>query len=584
MNNMNSWWISSRSLRRKTLVTLLSVFGLLVALMYAVSRQVILGEHAALETEIARQTAQRAVALLDQWQADLSSTLVDWAQWDDTYQFMQDRNSRYLESNFGPQTSDAIRVDLMLFFDRDGQIHHRQPLHPDSGAQFENGLVQFIQGQRQIWDPSTRTGMQAILLSTDQPPVLAASAIIADTAMSDGVNAGTLVFLRYLSSQRFAELAASQDSIVSISGVEETGPDRDWAAFGPLDFPAADVSVEFPSHDSVAVSARIPGIDSGRGAMLTVLEPRPLWREGRNTLTYFTVWFIGIGAVLAMAGLLVLDKSILRRIARLSDQVAKVRGGRELSSRVDAEGDDELARLAAAINELLERLSHSIEQEIIEVTGRQQARIGRDLHDNLGQLLTGAALRIGALKRSLDVEPATAAAEIDELAAILNKALAETSALAKGIAPVQLTGTGLIDALEELTKDVERMFEIRCRLCVNRGVRVTEDDAAIHLYHIAKEAITNAVKHGRAKHVTVTLDRDAEHATLAVDNDGISISSGAQRQSGLGLRLMRIRAHMIGGRLRVYPHADNGGTRVVCTFPTAGVTLGLVDVPTVEVA
>lgn len=584
MNAMHSWWISSWSLRRKILVTFIGVFGLLVALMYAVSRQVILGEHVALETEIARQTARRAVALLDQWQADLSGTLVDWAQWDDSYQFMQDWNSSYLESNFGPQTDDAIGVDLVLFFDRDGQIHHRQSLDLDSDAQFENGLVQFIQGQTQTWDPSGPTGRQVILLSTDQPPVLAASAIITDTAMSDGVNAGTLVFFRYLSSQRFAELAASQDSIVSVSAVEEAGLDGGWAVFGPLDFSAAEIMVEFPSRDSVAVSARIPSIDPGRDAMLTVLEPRPLWREGRNTLTYFTVWFIGIGAVLTMTGLLVLDKSILRRVSRLSDQVAKVRDGRQLSSRVDAEGDDELARLAEAINELLARLSHSVEREIIEVTGRQQARIGRDLHDNLGQLLTGAALRIGALKRSLEVDPAKAASEIDELAAILNDALAETSALARGIAPVQLTGNGLTGALEELTEDVERMFRIRCDLRVNCGNHVNDDEAATHLYHIAKEAITNAVKHGQAKHVTVTLDSGPEQSTLAVDNDGISISHDAQTQSGLGIRLMHIRAKMIDGRLSVDPHADNGGTRVICTFPNTGITLGLVDVPIVEVA
>jgi signal transduction histidine kinase len=296
------------------------------------------------------------------------------------------------------------------------------------------------------------------------------------------------------------------------------------------------------------------------------------------------VWIIGIGAVLGIMGLLLLDKGILRRIARLSDQMAQITGGRDLSSHVGAGGHDELSKLAEAINELLARLSRSIEQEIIEVTGRQQARMGQDLHDNLGQLLTGAALRIGALKRSLDVEPAKAAAEIDELAAILKDALAETSALAKGIAPVQLTGNGLIGALENLAKDVERMFRIRCELRVNGGERVNDGEAATHLYHIAKEAITNAVKHGHAKHVTVTLDSGPEQSTLAVDNDGISISGAAQTRSGLGIRLMHIRAKMIDGRLSVHPHAGDGGTRVICAFPTSGMTLGSLEAPSVEAA
>jgi signal transduction histidine kinase len=215
-----------------------------------------------------------------------------------------------------------------------------------------------------------------------------------------------------------------------------------------------------------------------------------------------------------------------------------------------------------------------LEKEILEISGREQMRIGQDLHDGLGQHLTGVTFLTRALENklaALSLPEASAAAEIGRL---VFEALSQTRNLARGIFPVELESSGLVQALIELATTVEKLFNISCRFEGDDGMVLHDRTLANHLFRLTQEAINNSVKHGKAKQVVIRLRRSADKAVLSIRDDGLGFPTHAHgvKANGLGLRIMHYRAQKIGGSLEVQP-AKDGGTIVSCTFPNTNGTL-----------
>jgi PAS domain S-box-containing protein len=208
-----------------------------------------------------------------------------------------------------------------------------------------------------------------------------------------------------------------------------------------------------------------------------------------------------------------------------------------------------------------------LEKAILEASGREQRRIGQDLHDGLGQDLTGIAFMSKVQEQRLaekSLPEATGAAKIVDL---VNEAINTTRQLARGLLPVLSDSHGLMSALQEWASEVEILFHIECRFECDDPVLNLDDAVATHLYRIAQEAVHNAIKHGRARQVVISLAAGRDEAALKVLDDGSGIPDVLPNQSGMGLRIMNYRAGMICGSLRVERVAENG-TLVACVFPT----------------
>lgn len=212
-----------------------------------------------------------------------------------------------------------------------------------------------------------------------------------------------------------------------------------------------------------------------------------------------------------------------------------------------------------------------LEQEVSEISSREQQRIGQDLHDDLCQVLAGVALMCGVLKDDLDAEKNPLGEKAARIGELVTSAIDRTRMLARGLSPVALEGSGgLIAALQELADMAERLFHIECRFQYDRSVCVKNNSAATHLYRIAQEALSNAVRHGKAAHVSISLEKNADGdgvCRLLVSDDGIGFSAQPQLTTGMGLRIMQYRASMIGGSVEVRPKRDETGTEVACVFP-----------------
>ena len=208
-----------------------------------------------------------------------------------------------------------------------------------------------------------------------------------------------------------------------------------------------------------------------------------------------------------------------------------------------------------------------LEGSLLEISAREQRRIGADLHDNLGQHLTGTAFMSKALQQRLEAQGLPEAFEAGKIVALVNEAIEKTRELSRGLVPVVAGADGLMASLQRLAREVEDLFSVSCQFVCDVPVLVDDVSAATHLFHIAQEAVSNAVKHGRATRIVVALSAFGDAGRLAIEDNGVGIGGRPTRTSGMGLRIMGYRASMIGGSLEVTHEPGGAGTIVACSFP-----------------
>jgi signal transduction histidine kinase len=223
--------------------------------------------------------------------------------------------------------------------------------------------------------------------------------------------------------------------------------------------------------------------------------------------------------------------------------------------------------VAAAFYEWTMMLDHRrLQLEIVELPQREQQRLGRELHDGLGQQLTGLGLMARSLAKRLAGAARREQEMAEQLASGLEQALAQVRSLSRGLIPVETDALGLVSALEELAARISEQSGIRIELQHEHPILISDNETATHVYRIVQEAINNAVKHARADTITLILETDDREAIIEVRDNGRGLPEDVHQQTGLGLRTMFHRCQLFGGSLDIYTH-DEGGTRVRCCFP-----------------
>jgi signal transduction histidine kinase len=240
--------------------------------------------------------------------------------------------------------------------------------------------------------------------------------------------------------------------------------------------------------------------------------------------------------------------------------------GRQTALRVDTiEEPSLITQLENELRATREDLQRTIEEleSSMSIADAAQRRIGQDLHDDIGQELTGLAMKAETLSEIVTERQIPEHALAADIVAGLDRTRAKVRALSRGLIPVEIDALGLVNALDQLTARLGDVHHGTCVFeCRDRSVEIDAHQAA-QLYHIAQEAITNALKHAQARNIRVTLDARKSAVTLEVRDDGIGIPGDMARQDGMGLRTMSYRAGLIHGKLDIRRH-DTGGTLVSC--------------------
>jgi PAS domain S-box-containing protein len=220
-------------------------------------------------------------------------------------------------------------------------------------------------------------------------------------------------------------------------------------------------------------------------------------------------------------------------------------------------------RTADLLAEMRER--EKLEKEVLSAKETEQRRFSQDLHDGLGQSLTGILFRALALQRDLEQSPR--AAEAAKISELVNAAISQTHDLARGLQPVPLRPDGLVCALAELVQELCASHLAECIFDCPEPVSLEDNEAATHLYRIAQEALNNSLKHSGAGRITLRLKRRMQGCGLIVEDNGRGFRASATSKEGLGLNIMHHRARLIGASLKIRP-ARPAGTVVECVFNT----------------
>ncbi|HEV3028164.1 MAG TPA: sensor histidine kinase, partial [Planctomycetota bacterium] len=211
-----------------------------------------------------------------------------------------------------------------------------------------------------------------------------------------------------------------------------------------------------------------------------------------------------------------------------------------------------------------------LQEDYTEAVWKEQRRIAHELHDSLGQELTGLGYMANTLSETLAGREESKSAE--RITKGISQALDQIRGLARGVLPVELQAEGLMSALEGLAEQTGSIYGIPVRFECNRPVLVKDGEVAMHLFRIAQEAVTNAVKHARPKSVTIRLENPGDGIVLGVQDDGIGAAGVDAINRGSGLRIMKYRASTIGATLTVKA-GEGEGTTVTCAWPTTSAVL-----------
>jgi two-component system CheB/CheR fusion protein len=221
------------------------------------------------------------------------------------------------------------------------------------------------------------------------------------------------------------------------------------------------------------------------------------------------------------------------------------------------------------IRDITER--KQLEKEILEISEREQRRIGHDLHDGICQHLAGIELMSQVLEQKLERRSKDGSARAGAIAQNVRETISQTRALARGLSPVTLEAEGLMSALHELARNTGNIFRVTCQFECQPPVLVNDQAVSTHLFRIAQEAVSNALRHGKkVRRVTIQLVEEADRLILTVTDDGAGFPPqlATAKSKGMGLRIMQSRTGMIGGTLSV-GNQPGGGATVTIAVPLA---------------
>ncbi len=226
-------------------------------------------------------------------------------------------------------------------------------------------------------------------------------------------------------------------------------------------------------------------------------------------------------------------------------------------------------RTAELTREIMER--DRLKNELLEVSEREQRRIGQDMHDGLCQHLTGTALASQVLTEKLASHGFAEAEDARKVVNLVEEAISLSRSVARGLYTVEVQADGLMQALDEYAMTTSELFRVDCRFASDSPVFVPDAAAAVQLFRIAQEAVRNAIKHGRASKIGIYLDTHDDGAVLRILDNGGGFAPSSPRGQGMGLRIMAYRAQLIGALFHIGPGAE-GGVAVTCILPIDGQT------------
>ncbi|MBW3585712.1 MAG: PAS domain S-box protein, partial [Cyanobacteria bacterium 0813] len=360
-------------LRWKTL----SIVGITIAgltgILYAASSRILLGSLIKAEEQEATQVVKGVLSVFGQTADDFNSRFADWSAWDDTYAFIQNRNSEFIASNLIPEGLANLRVNIAVFVNTSGKIVYGTGL--DSEKLKLTPVPEALKRRISLSDPllqhpNAKSSLAGILLLPSGPILITSRPIL--TTKSTGPIRGTLVFGRNLDAAGIAKLSKITRLPLIVHSVNEARLPGDFQKAREKLSEKKPILVRPLSEELIAGYALIRDIYNKPALLLRVDIPREIYRQGQISLLYLLVSVALAGVGFVGCTLLLLERLVLSRLSDLAKAVNRVSSSQDLSVRLPVTGEDELSDLAHTINGMLSAIAIA-ESEQLEEKARYQA-------------------------------------------------------------------------------------------------------------------------------------------------------------------------------------------------------------------
>ncbi|MFH0847655.1 MAG: CHASE4 domain-containing protein [Chloroflexota bacterium] len=347
-------------LRLKTLLALGLTFGGLIIVLYVVSHLFLIRSFIELENEDSRRNLERVTRALDNELSFLDSSTLDWAMWDDTYNFMADLSQQYIDTNITDSTFTTLKLNLLLYLDTSGKVVlgkgfdlYRQketPIPPD--------IIEELSSSDCLWGHAGTRSKVCGILSLPEGPMLVVSRPVI-TSAGEGPIRGALVMGRFLDATGLQHLAETSWVSVSIQSFVESNLPSDFKSVKSLLSTGTTAVTRVLDSRTVAGYTLLNDVYGKPAFILRVDMPRSIYQRGLTSLRYFFAELLICGAISALAAMIAIERGVIARLIGLGNGLKAIGMSGDLSTRVEVNGGDEVADLASTINETLEALEAS---------------------------------------------------------------------------------------------------------------------------------------------------------------------------------------------------------------------------------
>ncbi len=349
-------------LRKKTLLIIGGTLALLIVLLYATSSVILTKGFARVEEQDTQKNVQRVMEAISDDVSALNGVAGDWAAWDETYSFIDDGDLDYVKRNIPDTTFVDIRLDVMVFVNSSGGIVFERGFDAKNGKEIpvQESLHRYLSRDNLILQHQGNESVKGIVL-LPEGPMLIVSSPITDNKRIAPVR-GSMIWGRYLNDEELQRLAGITHLSLSMRRFDDAQMPFDFQAARSSLSQKTPILVQPLSEATIAGYAILDDVYGNPALLLKVDMPRDIYMQGKATMHYFILSLLAIGLVFGAVTLLLLEKSVLSRLAWLSNNVGRIGRSGNLSERVSMTGEDELSSLANDINGMLGSLEKSQEK------------------------------------------------------------------------------------------------------------------------------------------------------------------------------------------------------------------------------
>ena len=352
------------TLRTKTLLISVAIPVGLIALLFFISNLILDSSVAEEEQQSVNQSVGRAAGVLNYEISDLDTIAGDWASWDDTYAFIEDRNQDYVSSNLVDSTFISLRINLMLFFHSSGRLVYAKAFDLDDQKEIPvpTSLVEQLTADNPLLQhPDLQSKVKGILLLPESPLLVASYPIL--TSQGEGPIRGTLIVGRFLNDTEKALLTQLTQSPVQVYRLNDAGlpPGLESLTASNSKLP---LLVRRQNDQVVTGDTLLRDIYGKPALVMSVDTPRTAHEQAQRTLSYFFAAFLAVSLIFGLANRAALNGFILSRLTSLSSEIQGVAKSGDLTARLTTTNKDELGRLADRINEMLGALEQAHRQRL----------------------------------------------------------------------------------------------------------------------------------------------------------------------------------------------------------------------------